>query len=575
MPARVLPSFGEDPREWSPGEVRSALLLSGHLWGVLPLDLEDEIDLRLHLRLLDLQEETGLGPWVRKLPEAFRGIIPSGNPLPPEEAAVRIARGERAEGRLENAYLEAVARTLLREERVAEARERVRGLLRRQPGARVKPEDTRVILGRIRAKKPVWVDAGEEEFQTLVEEVSRALARQQEGFLPPGWGWTRMADRPHPRVEEALRRLWGLVKEEAQARQREAWPQQEEDREGPHKVFLTEAEEAILRGLGVEVDAASRASCLEALERALAMDLGEEVELLLTEEELARSDLDPVMEARAVRAKLLAARKRLEGRRQLSSPWYRPLADFLSRVKPMPQTRAREAFQRAKAGDERARRALAVEAALGALEVLLRYPALREDALALAWGMGLEAVDGQRSPHAHPGAYAYRQALYRAPYLVEARRQAVALDKRTAAALHRLRKAFQKNPGAPLEELARKARVPLDWAQAAIPLVDPAWELEEPIPGTEGLTLADTVAGGEDPAERAERETVREAVRRALEELPGWLREPLEMVHLEGLPLEDVAQALGLSPEEVEARVALALNALREREDLRALVEAA
>lgn len=573
LPARVLPAFGEDPRSWTPGEVRSALLLSAHLWGTLSLDLEDEVDLRIHLRLLDLQEETGLGPWVRHLPRALEGVVPGRNPLPPEEAARRIAQGERVPGSLEDSYLEAVARALQKEERLARARVRVEALLTRKEGARVTPRDTKVILGRIRAGKPVWVQATEEEFAQLLESVARTLAREQEGFLPAGWGWTRAQDRPHPRVQEAIRRLWDLVKGEAQARN-EGTLEEADDREGPHKVFLREEEVALLQGLGFEVDPMSRASSLEALERALNLDLGREVELLLTEEELRHLDLDPVMGYKAVRARLLGARRRLEGRRTAPQAWYKALADYLARVRPMSQEQARKAFARAKEGDERAKRALAVEAALGAMEVLVRYPALREEAVALAWELGLEAVEAQRSPHAHPGAYAYRQALYRAPYWVEARRQAVAVDERTAAALHRLRKAFGRHPGASLEELARAARVPLEWAEAAMPLVDPAWGLEEPIPGTEGLTLADTLAGGEDPADQAEEAVLREAVRRAVAELPQWLRAPLELVALEGLPLEDAASALAIPLEEVEARLALAQNALGAREDLRALAEA-
>lgn len=579
LPSRVLPTPGEDEGAWSKAEARSYALVQAWLMGELPLDLESEVDLQIYLRLSDLAEEMDLGPWVRYLPQAKAGVAESPEPLEPKEAARRIAAGEKGvPGRRDRGYLGAVARHLAREAAIREAEERVRTLLTRRENARVTPRDTRVILGRLRAGKPVWVRATEEEFEALVAEVARQLARKQGDFLPPGWAWTRNEDRPHPRVLAGLKALWALVREEAEARRALAAERrlQPQDPGGPHKDFLGKAL-LLLWGLGLEADPTDPVEALQAVEEALARLKGRrEVELLLTEEELAALEVDgPVVPAGWVRAQLMAARRRIEGRGPaLPESWHRGVAEFLSRVKPMPQRRAKEAFARGQGGDQKAAWAIAVEAAVGALEVYLRYPSLREEAVVLAWETALEAVREQRSPYHHPGAYAQRRAQYRAPYLAEVRRQAVAMDEATAAALARLRRVFRKHPGLGLEELAEKAGVPVEWAEAAMPLVDPAWSLEEPIPGTDGLRVEDGVAGGEDPAEVAEREVVRQKVRKALEALPEWVRAPLWMVLAEGLPLEDVAEALGIPVEEVEARVALGSNQLRFDPELAALAGA-
>ncbi len=616
VPSRILPTPGEDWRAWSPGETRAAALLAAHLWGTLRLELEAEADLRIFLRLEDIAEELGLGKWVRYFPKAYGGIVPSPTPLPAKEAALRIAQGKKAPGEREEAYLVEVARYLRRYALAGEIRQRVEPLVQLNPRSALSfaQADLGKVMGRIRNGKPVAFRGTEAEREALVEKVVERLLRAQEGYFPRAWRWGKEEAKPHPRAREALNALWAIVKEAALERELRA-EVQEGDREGPHKLFLSEEARELARAVGLEPEGETLQGARKTLRAVAQVLTGKDVERLLEFaaslpaplEELSLEELldlplegedRGIAEALAARvepfdladlsllpleedglfgvkagvALVLREWRRLEAKTAKGEAWYRPLVEFLKGVELLPQKELKEALARAEE-DREAKWAAAAEAALGALEVLVAYPSLREDLVSLAWELGLEAVEKMRSPYYHPGAYAWRKARERAGFLVEVARQKVGVDERTARKLAELRRILDRDPGADADELAMRLRAPKEWIEDALLFLRPA-SLEDPIPGTEDLTLGDAVEGGEDPADAWDRKALVEAVNQALEDLEPPLREAVELRVLEARPMEEAARLLDLSEEEVEARVALALNQLRYHPALLSLVEA-
>lgn len=568
LPARVLPTFGEDFRAWSPGEVRSAALLSGFLWGTLKLDPQEMGDALILDRLLEVQEEVGLGEWVQALPRVLASARGTGR-LPVKEAALRVMRGEVIPKGGDD-YLLEVARHVWKGEKLRTLRERVKRLLLRNPKAKVGPQDLQVILGRIRAGKEVWIRASEEEYEAVLDKVVSQLSKGEKGYISPDWAW--QGEGPHPRILLALERIREATLQE------ELEPPLEEAYASPHSSPLREEDEVLVPLLlgHLPEDPRRLRALLEDL-----LALTEEV----VEEERPVEDL-PLLFPQTEREKalveeLLWAEEDEEGNRR---PHPDALKGYLERMlkrlvpkgarfrgevlavrrflrafRPLRQERYRALMKRK---DLRALKALALEAAVGALEVLLAH-GMWEEGLSLAYELGVEAVREMRSPHHHPAGYAARKARERIPYYRELGRNGVALDPYTAEGLFRLRRAWEKDPGADLDRLARRAKVPREWAEEALPLLLPQSHLEDPVPGTEGLELGDAVEGGEDPATVCERKALQEAVAKALASLEPHLRQVVELADLEGLPLADVGHQLGLPLEEVEARLALAHNQLR------------
>ncbi len=78
----------------------------------------------------------------------------------------------------------------------------------------------------------------------------------------------------------------------------------------------------------------------------------------------------------------------------------------------------------------------------------------------------------------------------------------------------------------------------------------------------ETTPVADSGPGPEDQATGAEGD---EAVRRAVMALPEHQRVPVIMYHLEGKPIEEIAEALGIPKNTVISRLARGRTALRRR----------
>ena len=568
LPARVLPTPEGEVREWTPGMVRAGALLSAHLWGVLELG-ETPVDLALLDRVVELREELGLGPWVRELPRVRALLVPGAEEVPARVAGERVALGERVATSLhgEDWYHLQVAYWAHRARAYREVRERVQALVQAHPRAKVGPEDFRTIMGRLRAGKRVWVRATPEELEGVVERAAKALTKAEKAYISPEWRWR--GEGPHPRVRLARERVRALL-EEASAENGE--PQKRGGLFSPHFSPLRPHEEILLGLLGRDVeglDEGDVARVLGDLREEVArlpspkvpLPLGEE-DLKVLEEaglEVERGGGVPTAPKAQTLALLRQAERRLLAPRALLGTVV-GLRQALAAIRLLPQPEVRRLLT----GGAEDRKRVALEAALGALEVLLGREELWEEALGLAYELGLEAVEEMRSPYYHPAGYAARKARDRLAYYLELRRGVgVGLDPYTATGLFRLRELLRREPGLGPEEAARRLEVPEGWVREAWALVLPSAHLEDPL-GEEGR-LGDLVAGGEDPAQVAEEELLKEEVRRALSELGPALRQAVELRIMEALPLEDVARALALPPEEVEARVGLALLELRGR----------
>lgn len=568
LPSRVLPTPGPEYQAWGPGEVRTAALLSAHLWNVLDLSLETAADLSIHQRLLEVADELNLGYWVQELPRVQALVRPGDKRVPAKEAGKQVARGipVQCQQAREEAYLLQVAYWSRRFAQEAALRERVEKLITTRPGAKVTPKDLKVILGRVRSGKEVWIKASEKERQEVIDQVVRQLAKEEKAFLSPEWRWD--GDGVHPRIRLALQRIRTILEEE---KPEEVHEDDLDTEDRPHFSPLREAEELVLRGLGESWDNPVQArgvleKWVEFLKEAirgkeplkLILEGLDSLELKIVGEEIPVSEAGEVEDPMELLRFLASALRRISPKTRRAQDPLRAVRWFLKEVELIPQRRLKRLMGKR---HRDAVKAVAMEAAIGALEVLLTYPGLWEDAVYLAYDLGREAALNMRSPNHHPAAYAARKARDRAPYYLELTRQAVALDELTASALFRLRRVYQRHPSASLEELAFRARLPVEWVEQAMLLIIPQSHLEDSI--GEDLVVGDTLAGGEDPADIVERKAVQAAVRKALGELPEYLRQVVELVDLEGLPVEDAARELGLPLEEVEARRSLAHNELR------------
>ena len=69
---RVMPKPGEEPKAWSPSERRAARVLAAYVQGLLKLR---EVPLEVALRLEELREDLGLGPWVKEVPRVLAHLV--------------------------------------------------------------------------------------------------------------------------------------------------------------------------------------------------------------------------------------------------------------------------------------------------------------------------------------------------------------------------------------------------------------------------------------------------------------------------------------------------------------------
>jgi hypothetical protein len=262
------------------------------------------------------------------------------------------------------------------------------------------------------------------------------------------------------------------------------------------------------------------------------------------------------------------------GARKAEAP-HRAVARVLGELKLLPQEEVRKLHEEVLAKKKRGLWKAAAQALPAALEVLLGFPVLYDEMLALAWEWSVRAVEEQRSLKHHPAAMAARFAKLEAPLYAEMRRGAFGLTQESLQALQEVRKVLRKKPGASPEEVARKLRRPVAWVEAVLPLLQGATSLDRPLEGMdEEVYLRDTVEGGETPEEALEREELRRRVAEALERLEvvhgPLVRRAVERVLMDGTPAELAAEEEGVSPEALEDAVGLGANFLRgELADLR------
>jgi hypothetical protein len=525
----------------------------------------------------------GQGSGVPK--RALRGLREGAEEVPAREAAERVLRGERpaVKGARDLAYLEEVARALHALKRRREVEERVNQLLTARPDAKVRPEDEAVIFGRLRSGRPVWVRATPEELKALREKAVDRLLRSRPSYLSGAYRYTGWTDLPHPRVCQALRAVWEWVKGEAEGAQ---VLKGEEKRASVHRMVGEDYEVEVLLALGHDADWTDPAEArivLEPLTRDPSL-LPEELDLSgasLGAQEAADADAFTGVAKREglLRVVRRVHRRCLPGRARKAEAPYRAVARVLSGLKLLPQEEVRRLHEEVLAKKRRGLWKAAAQALPAALEVLLGFPVLYDEMLALAWEWSVRAVEAQRSLKHHPAAMAARLAKLEAPLYAETRRGAFGLTQESLKALQEVRKALRKRPGASPEEVARRLRRPVAWVEAVLPLLQGAASLDEPLKGleSEGVYLRDTVEGGEGPEEAAEREELRRRVAEALERLEvvhgPFVRQAVERVLMDGTPAELAAEEEGVSLEALEDAVGLGANFLRgELADLREVV---
>jgi len=511
----------------------------------------------------------GQGSGVPKT--ALRHLREDAEEVPPREAAERILRGERpaVKGARDLAYLEEVARALYALKRRREVEERVERLLTARPEAKVSPKDEAVIFGRLRSGRPVWVRATPEELKALREKAVERLLRSRPSYLSGAYRYTSRMDLPHPRVRQALRAVWDWVKGETEgARVLEG----EEKRAWAHRAVGEDYELEVLLALGLEADWTDPAE-VRALLEPLARDpslLPEELDL--SGASLAAQEAADAFTGVAKREGLLRVVRRVHrrcspgGARKAEAP-HRAVARVLGGLKLLPQEEVRRLHEEVLAKKRRGLWKAAAQAMPAALEVLLGFPVLYDEMLALAWEWSVRAVEEQRSLKHHPAAMAARLAKLEAPLYAEMRRGAFGLTQESLQALQEVRKVLRKHPGASPEEVARKLRRPVAWVEAVLPLLQGTASLDEPLKSldSEEVYLRDTVEGGETPEEALER----------LEVVHGpFVRQAVERVLMDGTPAELAAEEEGVSLEALEDAVGLGANFLRgELADLREVRE--
>jgi hypothetical protein len=335
---------------------------------------------------------------------ALRHLREGAKEIPPREAAERVLRGERpaVKGARDLAYLEEVARALHALKRRREVEERVNRLLTARPDATVSPEDEAVIFGRLRSGHPVWVRATPEELKALREKAVDRLLRSRPSYLSGAYRYTSRMDLPHPRVRQALRAVWDWVKGEAEgARVLEA----EEKRAWVHRAVGEDYELEVLLALGLEADWTDPAEV-----RALLEPLARDPSLLPEELDLSGASL-AAQEAADVakREGLLRVVRRVHrrclpgGARKAEAP-HRAVARVLGGLKLLPQEEVRKLHEEVLEGKRRGLWKAAAQAMPAALEVLLGFPVLYDEMLALAWEWSVRAVEEQRSLKHHPAA---------------------------------------------------------------------------------------------------------------------------------------------------------------------------
>jgi hypothetical protein len=476
-----------------------------------------------------------------------------------------------------------VARVLHALKRRREVEEQVNRLLTARPDAKVRPEDEAVIFGRLRSGRPVWVRATPEELKALREKAVDRLLRSRPGYLSGAYRYTGRMDLPHPRVRQALRAVWDWVKGEAEgARVLEG----EEKRAWIHRMVGEDYEVEVLLALGLDADWTDPAEARIVLEP-LARDpslLPEELDLSgasLAAQEAANADaFTGVAKREGLLRVVRRVRQRcLPGRARKAEAPHRAVARVLGGLKLLPQEEVRRLHEEVLEGRRRGLWKAAAQAMPAALEVLLGFPVLYDEMLALAWEWSVRAVEAQRSLKHHPAAMAARLAKLEAPLYAETRRGAFGLTQESLQALQEVRKVLRKRPGASPEEVARRLRRPVAWVEAVLPLLQGAASLDEPLKATDTgeVYLRDAVEGGEGPEEAAERGELRRRVAEALERLEAvhgpFVRQAVERVLMDGTPAELAAEEEGVSLEALEDAVGLGANFLRgELADLREVV---
>ncbi len=456
-------------------------------------------------------------------------------------------------------------------------------LLTARPDATVTPGDEAVIFGRLRAGRPVWVWATPEELKALREKAVDKLLRSRPSYLSGAYRYTSRMDLPHPRVRQALRAVWEWIKGEAgEARVLEG----DEKRAWAHRAVGEDHELEVLLALGLEADWTDPAevrALLEPLTRDPSL-LPEELDLSgasLAAQEAADAD---AFTGVAKREGLLRVVRRVRqrclpgGARKAEAP-YRAVARVLGELKLLPQEEVRKLHEEVLAKKKRGLWKAAAQAMPAALEVLLGFPVLHDEMLALAWEWSVRAVEEQRSLKHHPAAMAARLAKLEAPLYAEMRRSAFGLTQESLQALQEVRKVLREKPGASPEEVARKLRRPAPWVEAVLPLLEGTVSLDEPLKATDTgeVHLRDTVEGGDTPEEALEREELRRRVAEALERLEAvhgpFARRAVERVLMDGTPAELAAEEEGVPLEVLEDAVGLGANFLRgELADLREVV---
>lgn len=553
-PREVLPEPGEDPARFSEAERRTALLLAAWVQGRFPEGAGPR-EIRVAAWIATLAEDLEAAPWLSVVPEVDRAVEEvEGGEENPWKIARAILRGRKV--RVAPALrLEEVAKRLYALKREKEVEARVHGLLFRSPTAKLTPrseKEMRVILGRLRAGKKVWVRAGQEEFEALKAKVCRTLSQAQPRFLDPGFRWGD-PNKPHPRILVGLARIRAGLREEVLEAWREA--RREGYRPNPNIYLVREEEEEILLHLlKVVADWTDPVATLQGLEEALVKAarlprvfharLSERaMELLRAEEtQVLRKDLLRLL--KQVRRRILLE---LEGGKE--PPERAGLWDFLESFRPRPQGWVKEAFLRVRGALARGQvpdpedyEGVVLEAMVGALEVFAFRPALAEEALGLAYEVAEAAVRELRSPHYHPAALAARKARHEVlPRLLE--RKGGSLGKKELRLVARARRALAQ--GMAWEELPGYLGVKAEELAAFADLIQgPLGPRDEEV----------EVASPQDPMEEVLRKEAARLLEEALKEVerrfPGSLA--LAEALMEGKSLEGAARELGLPLEEAE-----------------------
>lgn len=557
-----LPLPSEQYQEWSYAERRSARLLAAYVQG--DLDLK-EIPEAVALRLEELREELELGPWIQQVQRVKAALKPGRFAVEAKEAAKLILQGKSvATSRSGYEYLEEVSRELKRLLRYQEVRRKVNTLLTAKQGATLTPENTRVIIGRLMNNKPVWVKASPEELEELRAQMVKALLAARPNYLPSSLRYMGDWNSPHWRLFEALRNLnfWvnGLEKEVIEGDSR-AWI---------HRTALKDYEIEVLQALGVnEVDWTDPVETLVALRALLEKDAiadeEEFISLSLAAQELvgANAYTGIALRPRIVQA-IRSMIKRLEQKVQNSSGYKEgpqmAVRRFLQEFELASQGEVRRDHYLALQKDKEALMRAATQVMPMALEALINYPVLADEMLSLAWDFSVRAVKEQRSYNHHPAALAVRLIKQEGPLLAEARRQGLGLDKEGLRRLQQLRKTRIKHPDWEPERYARAIQAPMDWIQAAMPLLEGVYWLDEAVDEEGEQAHRDLLpAASEDDHEL---KIVVEQALRGLERAHGsMVREVVERVCMEGLPAAEVAEELGL--EDVEPYLQKGLEFLR------------